>query len=239
MSRAVRVSVADLAPGERELTGEVARYLLRVHRLRAGDGFVAFDPLAAVEADGTLLDGRRCRIDALRPARRAPLDVTLLQGLGKGDKLEQVVRDATALGARRVVAVHTERSVARLGDDRAAARRQRLGTVAVEAARQSGRGDVPLIEGPLGLADALAGLAPGGLRVVLDPEATRPLGAVAWDARTPAVLLIGPEGGLSAAELSLACAAGFESASLGPFVLRTETAAVAALSALVTRGGWL
>lgn len=236
VARVVRVAVADLAPGERTLAGEAARYLLRVHRLRSGDAFVAFDPLAAVEADATLLDGERCHLGEVRPGQRPPFDVTLLQGLGKGDKLEQVVRDATALGARRVVAVETERSVAKA---RGANRAQRLATVAAEAARQSGRGDIPILDGPARLDAAIASLAPGGLRVVLDPDAARPLGRVAWEPAVPAVLLVGPEGGLAVAELALARDAGFEPARLGPFVLRTETAAVAALSALVTRGGWL
>lgn len=236
MPRVVRVAVADLAAGERALGAEAARYLVRVHRLGAGDAFVAFDPEAAVEADGVLLDDARCTLGAVRAALLLPpFDVTLLQGVGKGDKLEQVVRDATALGARRVVAVETHRSVVRVPADRAASRRRRLETVAVEAARQSGRGDVPAIDGPMPLAAAIAGVPAGGLRVLLDPGAAQPLGAVAWDPATPAVLLVGPEGGFGDAERELARAAGFEAARLGPFVLRTETAAVAALSALVTR----
>ncbi|MEB2313284.1 MAG: RsmE family RNA methyltransferase [Sorangiineae bacterium] len=243
MSRVVRVAVEGLAAGERVLDPEASHYLVRVHRLRAGDAFVAFDPSAELEADAVLSSddarGARMVVEASRPAsRRVPFRVTLLQGLGKGDKLEQVVRDATALGARRVVAVATERSVVRLDALRGASKRQRLESVAAEAARQSGRGDVPAIDGPLALDAALASLDPGGLRAVLDPRAGRPVAALPWEPTEPAALLVGPEGGLTLAEVERARAAGFEPARLGPLVLRTETAAVVALSALVTRVDW-
>jgi 16S rRNA (uracil1498-N3)-methyltransferase len=98
----LRAAVGSLSAGERELEPAIARYLVRVHRLRVGDVFVAFDPEAGVEADAELLtaDKRvRVRIGAPRPARvTAPLPVTLLWALGKGDKPESVIRDATALG---------------------------------------------------------------------------------------------------------------------------------------------
>ncbi len=240
LARIVRVFVPELVGGERLLDETASRYLLRVHRLGPGDRFVAFDPDAKLEAGGEVvaLEGRtaRCRLDSPSIAMNLPaFDVTLLQGLGKGDRFDRVVRDATALGARSVVAVQTERSVVELGD-RAASRRERWRSIAVESARQCGRGDLPDIDGPLSLGDAL-GRSDSARRIVLDPEASAPLGRAlgGWSREQPLVLLIGPEGGLSPDELAQARAAGFAPARFGDFVLRTETAATAVLGALVVR----
>lgn len=240
MARTVRVFVPELVGGERLLDDAASRYLLRVHRLGAGDRFIAFDPDAALQAEGNVVAarGRRalCRFGEPGPASHVPgFEVTLLQGLGKGDRFDRVVRDATALGVRSVIAVETARSMVDLGD-RAAARRERWRTIAVEAARQSGRGDAPRIEGPLRLGEALGARA-DALRLVLDPEASASLAVRLqdWSPAQPLVLLVGPEGGLSPEELAEARAAGFSPARFGEFVLRTETAATAVLGAVVAR----
>jgi len=234
----LRAPVESLCAGERELELGPSRYLVLVRRLRAGARFVAFDPARGLEADAELLvaDPRRAlvRFGPPRAGRvTAPLPVTLLWSLGKGDKPEAVIRDATALGAAAVVLVTTARSVPRLSE-RAEERRERWLTVAREAARQSGRGDVPTVVGPLGLADALV-FARDSAGVVLDPEARTHLARALGDWRPPAPLrvLIGPEGGLTPGELSEARAAGFVAASFGRLTLRTETAVVAVLGALV------
>lgn len=218
------------------LDAALSRYLVRVHRLRRGDAFLAFDVDGGVEADARVVeaDPRRARVEIgpLRSARvSAPLPVVLLWALGKGDKPEQVIRDATALGAKRLVLVDTERSVPRLGE-RADARRERWRLVAREAARQSGRGDVPEIEGPLELAAALAGSARG---VVLDPGADRPLVELlaGWDGVSELSVLIGPEGGLDPDEIRAAEAAGLTPVRFGSLTLRTETAVVAVLGVLL------
>src|SRR5690606_9812486 len=106
--RRLRVAVETLAAGRRRLEREPSHYLIRVHRLRAGARFVAFDPLARLEAEGTLLEVATgeavCELDAPRPARHLPpLRVTLIQAVTKGDKLARVVRDATALGVTGIV----------------------------------------------------------------------------------------------------------------------------------------
>ena len=228
----LRVPVFALREGELTLDEASSRYVVRVHRLRSGDAFVAFDPEARSEADATLLDGvrrARCRVSALRPAALvAPLPVALLQGLGKGDKAEEVVSAATALGVRSITFVECERSVPVLAE-RASGRRKRWQEVAVAAARQSGRGDVPEIKGPVPLADALEG---GG--VVLAPGAQQPLFAAlgSWPAGAPLGVLVGPEGGLTEAELGLAESSGFRRVSFAALILRTETAATAVLGAL-------
>jgi 16S rRNA (uracil1498-N3)-methyltransferase len=240
MADRVRVHLTGLAAGERALDDAATKYLVRVHRLEPGDCFVAFDPEARQEADGEVVDarGKQARVRLMEPRQAAAsslLEVTLLQAFGKADKIDRVVRDATALGVRRIVVVATERSVVRIEEaSRAEAKRRRWRTIAVESARQSGRGDLPELGGPISLDAALA-LAPSGKKLCLDAAASEPLsGALSgWRREQPLALLIGPEGGLAADELALAERHGFSRVRLGPLVLRTETAAIAALGALV------
>jgi 16S rRNA (uracil1498-N3)-methyltransferase len=229
-----------LEPGDLVLEDATARYVVRVHRLRAGDRFIAFDPEARVEADVEIVStGRsvRCRVEPLRAAPRVLRSgVTLLQSLGKGDKPEQVIRDATALGVERIVLVESRRAVVHLGD-RADARRGRWRAVAVEAARQCGRGDVPEIAGPCPFDVAVAlGSEPeqGVCRLCLVPDAALGIAQVVRDAPVGGLfaVLIGPEGGLDPDEVSRAIAHGFVPVALGGHVLRTETAAVVALGVI-------
>jgi len=240
--RLLRVPIPQLAPGHVVLEEAVSRYVTRVHRLAAGDRFIAFDPEARVEADGEIVrTGRevRCVISALRPsAAVARTGVTLLQALGKGEKPEQVIRDATALGVERIVLVESSRAVVRLDDDRGAARRRRWQAVAVEAARQCQRGDVPEIDGPLPFDAALSLAGHEGLRLQLSPAAAVGMTEALAKRRAgePVFALIGPEGGFDPEETARAAAAGFIAVRLGDFVLRTETAAVAALSVIVALG---
>jgi 16S rRNA (uracil1498-N3)-methyltransferase len=237
--RRIRVAVSELCEGERTLSEAESNYLVRVHRASAGQRFWVFDSAAGIEAQATLLDAdpraARAQIETVTAARRlSVLPVTLVHSLAKGEKVDQVVRDATALGARRVMVCATERSVVQLGE-RASSRRERWQKVAQAAARQSGRGDLPDIEGPMSLQDALARAGEAAHRVVLDPRADAPLAQVldAWDGAAALALLIGPEGGLTSAECDRAQRAGFVRARFGTLTLRTETAAAAALGALL------
>lgn len=230
----LRVPVAGLEPGRLSLDEGTTRYVVRVHRLGAGASFLAFDPEAGIEAVAELVSDRLPRaevqVDDVRTSSARPAwKVTLLQGIGKGDKPEQVVRDATVLGAHRVVFVETERCVARAAG---ASRRTRERRVAVEAARQAGRGDLPELVGPCALADGLALVAPAERKLVCcwAPGGAPLLATLAdWFPEQELVLLVGPEGGLSGSEVEAAIGSGFRSASLGRFVLRTETAATVAL----------
>jgi len=212
----------------------------RVHRVRAGDELLLFEPVSACEAVATVLatdrDGVRCRVGEVRASSlRARRQVTLVQGIGKGDKLDAIVRDATELGATRVVAAETARGVVKLGG-RADQRMQRLRRIAAEAARQCGRGDVPEIVGPLPWREALeTARAPLGLSLCLWERATDPLGPKlrALGAEEPVTFAVGAEGGLEDAEVEAARSAGYAVTSLGPFILRTETVAAAVLGAVL------
>jgi 16S rRNA (uracil1498-N3)-methyltransferase len=241
--RSVRVAVTDLSPGERRLDADAAHYLAHVHRLREGDAFVAFDPAARLEAAGEILGVDReavsVRLHEPAPARAVPpFDVTLVQCAGKGDKTDDVVRATTALGVRTVIVAESSRSIARLDAERAEKRRERWRAVALDAARQSGRGDTPDIEGPRPLDEILATLAASAAaKLCLEPDASAGFADAVRRAApaTAFVLLVGPEGGLTDEELVLAENTGFSRVRLGPFVLRTELAATAALAALMTQ----
>ncbi len=222
----LRVPLDDLRPGPRGLDRDTAQYVCRVHRLAAGDRFVAFDPRARLEADATLLSSDEVMLSAPRAATHvATRPVTLIQALAKGSKVADIVRDATELGATRIVVAVADRSVKRGADP------ERWQRVAVEAARQCGRGDVPVIDPADSLAEALArGRDPDASLVLLDPRADRELADVAT--RHAVVLVVGPEGGFSDDERAAAGALGYVGATLGAFTLRTETACAAALGAL-------
>ena len=231
----LRVPLPLTAAGVFPLPSEAATYVTRVHRLAVGDTFVAFDPERATEADAEIVEiGKRgavARITAIRSASVLPARaVTLIQGTCKGDKMDAIVRDATELGATRIIPAITARSVARPD----AARADRWRRIAVEAARQCGRGDAPIVDAPAALADALP-LQGGALGLCLDPTAEASLGSriemVA--AATNIAILVGPEGGLDGAEIDTAARAGFTRVRLGGFVLRTETVCAAVLGALV------
>jgi 16S rRNA (uracil1498-N3)-methyltransferase len=235
----IRAPIPALSPGERQLEGAVAHYLGRVLRLRAGDVFVAFDPASAREADATTVhvDDRAftVRFGPLREGTgRAARELVWIQGLAKGDKCDAVVRDATELGASRIIVATTKRSVVRLDAARAAERQARWARIAEQAARQCGRSDTPRIDSPCPWAEALerAGTVAG---FVLWEHAVEPLGPTLFAAlagTTPLAFACGPEGGLEDREVEAARALGWAVSSLGPLALRTETVAAAVLGAV-------
>lgn len=237
MSRDLRVYVSGLIGGQRVLSGEAAHYLARVHRVAEGDVFVAFDPEAALEASARVVRSSggqvECWFDEPRPARRrGEVSVTLLQAPGKSERLEDVVRAATALGVQRVHMLRSERSVF----VPTVKHRQRLRAIAIDGARQSGRGDLPSIDGPTDLDVALEAVREP-LRLCLHPRASVPLDVHlrSWTPRVEVALLVGPEGGFSDRELTLVTNAGFALAALGPLTLRAELAAIVALGCFAAR----
>jgi 16S rRNA (uracil1498-N3)-methyltransferase len=234
--RVSRVYAAVAVGGrvELELTGTAANHVSRVLRLRPGDPLIVFDA-AGGEYTATVAAFTR---DAVRVTvgeyldvnRESPLQVTLAQGISRGERMDVVVQKATELGVRRIVPVLAERSVVRLNDAQAANRLRHWRAIAVAACEQCGRNRLPEITPPMSLQDFLVSDYPAGLRLVLSPEG----GLTARDlpASPAATLLIGPEGGLSDAERSAALAAQFTGLVLGPRILRTETAALAALAVI-------
>jgi 16S rRNA (uracil1498-N3)-methyltransferase len=235
-----RAPIPDLVAGERRLDGAVARYLARVLRLRAGDSFVAFDPVSGREATAVTVwadhDAMMVRFGAPREGTlRARRALTWIQGLAKGDKCDAIVRDATELEATRILVATTHRSVVRLDVARASDRQARWGRIALEAARQCGRNDPPTVDAPCPWSDALARVPAETARFCLWERATEPLGRPLFDVLAhgaPLGFACGPEGGLETDEAEQARAAGWQLVSLGGLALRTETVAAAVLGAV-------
>jgi len=211
--------------------------------MREGDRFIAFDPEARTEADGTIDDASgdsaRVTIGEVRPANVvAGAPIVLVYALAKGDKVDAVVRDATELGATRIVIARTSRAVAKVDAERAGTKLDRWRRIAEQAARQCGRADPPVIDGVLGWRDALEAASSDAnveARFCLWENATEPLGPhlTSAIARSSAMAFaIGPEGGLTPEEVEERRALGFAPVSLGRFVLRTETVAAAVLGAV-------
>lgn len=223
---------------ELELPAGPAQHL-RVLRLRAGDALTVFNGEGGeYPAELLVLDKRsaRVRLGELRAVEReSPLAITLIQGIAKGERMDFTVQKAVELGAAAIRPVFTARSVVKLDGPRLDKRLRHWQGVIISACEQCGRNRIPRLLPALSLAELMRE-PPSGPRLVLDPLGARGLEALP-EAAAELSLLIGPEGGLSEAELEAARAAGFQGLRLGPRVLRTETAGMAALAALQTLRG--
>ena len=255
--RRFTIAPERLADGRVTFDRAESRHLVRVLRLGPGDTVIATDGAGRawtvrVESVGERATGTL--VGAAASAGESPLRVTLAQSVAKGDRMEQIVRAATELGVARVVTVLAERTVVRLEPARWRERARRWQRVAREAAKQCGRAVVPPVETPRPLADFLRLGEPAELRLCLWEGATpsggegggqtRSLGTplarslpASLPAGARATVLVGPEGGLSLAEVEAARAGGFMVVGLGPRVLRTETAGPAVLAILQARFG--
>jgi 16S rRNA (uracil1498-N3)-methyltransferase len=161
----------------------------------------------------------------------AALPITLLLGIFKFDRMEWAIEKAVELGCSRIVPLVADRTEKHLAQA-AGKRVERWRRIALEAAKQSRRGDLPEIAEPAGLASVLAAEKPDALRILLsETEVEQPLLRILERGSSAGIeIAIGPEGGWTAAELTLFQSAGWQSASLGPRILRVETAAIAALA---------
>lgn len=200
--------------------------------MRAGARLIVFDGRREAEVQIDRVDGSQVtarRLGPPRPARR-PVDIVLLQGVARGPKMDLIIRMGTELGLAAVLPVLTARAVS----DPGPARLERWQRIAQQAARQSGRGDLPTIYAPAPLDEAVSALGPVDLFVVPWEEETRPIGEViVGRAFAAAAVLIGPEGGLTPGEVAAARAAGGLTVSLGPLILRTETAGLVTAAILL------
>jgi 16S rRNA (uracil1498-N3)-methyltransferase len=239
--RLTRVFVdAPLASGAQlPLPAGPAQHLARVLRLAAGDALIIFNgrggEFAAI-IDSVHRNQVTVRIGTHQAIEReSPLATTLLQGIARGEKMDQIVQKATELGVTRVVPVLTARSTVRLDAAAAVRKQEHWLAVGIGACEQCGRNRVPEVARPMPLPAALAE-ASADIKLVLSPEEAATSLASRVTALEPGAhsvaLLVGPEGGFDAEEVNLARMHGFISCRLGPRVLRTETAAPAALAAL-------
>lgn len=223
-------------PGDFRLPEEAARHV-RVLRLREGDDLVLFDgsggEVPAKLSAQTSKDVRVALGERVDVERESPLDIWLLQALPAADKMDWIIQKAVELGATGILPWQAERSVLKLEGERAAKRLAHWQGVAIAACEQCGRNRVPFIEPATRLTEVLA-RSQGRRLVALSPLSS---GETAPLERQPLSLVIGPEGGFSPGELATLTAAGAHSLTLGPRILRTETAGLAALSALNARLG--
>ncbi len=222
------------AGGMAALPAEEARHAARVLRLKPGDGICAMDgagnrwrgEIAEIGADRVLV-----RLMEPLPDGEPPVKITVYQGLPKADKLDFIVQKLTELGAAALTPVKMERCVVRLDAKDGAKRRERLEKIAREAAKQCCRALPPRIDAPLAWPEALKAMAAHELLLVPWEEAR---GERLKDAHArhngvrDIGIVIGPEGGMTAAEVDAMTAAGACAVTLGPRILRTETAAVVA-----------
>jgi 16S rRNA (uracil1498-N3)-methyltransferase len=241
MSRTPRVFVhAPLAGGQRlKLEDEAAAHLGRVLRVRVGEAVVLFDG-SGLEYDAEVIGATRRTVELAVGARRSvdresALELVLLQGLCRHERMDWVVRKATELGVSAIRPVLAERSVVKLDPARIPGRIEHWRAIAISACEQSGRNVLPDIFPPLPITSALNAHA-GAMGVMLDPEA--PGGVELLQPPEGALcLLVGPEGGLDERERAAAHAAGYTGIRLGPRILRTETAAITGVTLLQARFG--
>lgn len=234
----VFVPAGTVAAGHATVTGEPVHYLTRVMRLAPGDTLVLLEGDGqAHEARITAADKSRIEAEVLSTSQVyvPPVRITLYQALPKADKLDWILQKATELGVARIVPLAAERSVVQIEASKVASKLERWRKIVQEAAEQCERADVPTVEAPLKL--AAVRLVNDELGVVLAERADAPglPDVLAGSLPTSLSLFIGPEGGWSPGELSGLEALGALPASLGPRILRSETAAMAALALTMAR----
>lgn len=237
----IRVFLADAAQGMLKVAGAPHHYLVHVRRVQAGQRIEVFDGRGtSFQATVEHVGGNELALQLAEP-KTAPTirSVTVLQGMPKADKLEWVIQKSSELWAQGVQPVFCEHSVVKPGDNDLK-KTKRWQTIAEEASRQCGRSDVLTVYVPQPFQKALA-LHQGALFVLDETEETRTLSAAYRELpkHEPLRFLVGPEGGLSKSERTLLSLAGAQCVSLGDLVLRTETAALAALSIVRHLDGWL
>jgi 16S rRNA (uracil1498-N3)-methyltransferase len=249
--RLTRVFVDDaLLPGTVvDLAHDTGSHLAKVLRARSGDELVLFNGDGR-EVTGAIESVRGSRVSASVGAartidRESPFMLTLVQCVPRGDRMDFIVQKATELGIARIVPVLSRRSVVRLDESQSASKQAHWRAVAVSACEQCGRNRVPAVDAPQPLLQYLGALSAGTpelLRLVLEPEhATQtpqaPTINTAAVSPAGAVIAIGPEGGFAPEELEAFELSAFSRVGLGPRVLRTETAAIAAVVMLQVQFG--
>lgn len=218
-----------------------SKYVCKVLRVPVGDNLQLFDPLSVQRAEARVVASEPnrvvCEVLCIEVATEVPtISVSILQGMSKGDRVERVIQDATALGVARIVVTRTEHAVVPPPEN-SDARLTRWRRIALEAARQSGRGDVPEILVASSFAASLAELDKVPVRWFLEPSAQLTLDERMAHSKVGSgiCVAIGPEGGFSPGELAEFEHQGWLGATLGPFVLRTELAPIVALAQIFGR----
>lgn len=219
-----------------ELPEHVNGHLVRVLRLREGDPCVLFNG-DGHDYEGCITNiGKRGVQAEIVSTRRidneSPLSISLLQGIARGEKMDLILQKATELGVSRFIPVHSERSEVKLEGARAEKRLAHWRGVVASACEQCGRATVPEVVPPLPLAKAMELASLAALRLFLSPLAAHGIDALEPPADAAVAIAVGPEGGWAPRDLQILGDAGFDGLRLGPRILRTETAGLAAIAAL-------
>ena len=236
MSVRLFVSGALINDAEIELDGDRARYVGKALRARIGDRVTVFNgdgpewPATITRINKTIV-GLKLG-ESVEAGTESPLKIHLVQGISRGDRMDVVVQKATELGVKRITPVMTEYGVVKLDAGRAEKRREHWQKIATSACEQSERTRLPLIDIPMPLKNWF-GNKPETVdtELILTPGVATSLSSITAP-ETKVCVLIGPEGGFSETEHQDAAVAGFQAVSLGPRVLRTESAAIATLAVL-------
>ncbi|MEK9825116.1 MAG: 16S rRNA (uracil(1498)-N(3))-methyltransferase [Methylotenera sp.] len=225
-----------------QLSESAAAHAGKALRLEAGDEATLFN------GDGfdyrcTLTEVKKNAVSAQiisaeKINSESPLDITLLQAISSGDRMDFTIQKAVELGVRLIQPINSQRSVVKLTAERAEKRTEHWQNIAISACEQSGRAFVPKVLPPLAL-DKWLSLNPqqNELRIQLNPIGAKRLAEISKPSSSNITLLIGAEGGLSPEEIDTATKNGFESILLGPRILRTETAALTAIATMQTLWG--
>ncbi len=236
--RVIRAYVdLPLAPGKRvTLPDDAAAHLVRVLRLREGDTCVLFNG-DGHDHDARLVEAnKRGAIAEIAASRvvdnESPLRIVLLQGIARGEKMDLILQKATELGVARIVPVDAERTEVRLDGERLRKRIDHWRNVVVSACEQCGRARIPEVADPVAIADIASAAGDATKRLTLDPEGEHALPGLSIEASATIAVAIGPEGGWSPRDREALRSAGYEGLKLGPRILRTETAGLAAIAAL-------
>ncbi|RYB89668.1 16S rRNA (uracil(1498)-N(3))-methyltransferase [Nocardioides glacieisoli] len=232
-------SLAGVAPGSVvEVTGDEAHHAVAVRRLREGEQVVLTDGLGTSVTGSVASTGKRVftvTVESVTHDDRPAPAITVVQALPKGDRGELAVEVLTEVGVDRIVPWAASRSVAVWKGERATKSHAKWQATAREAAKQSRRSWLPTVTTLASTADLAPLVEAADLAVVLHEDATDPLSAVDVPTSGRIVVVVGPEGGISPAELEALTAGGARSVRLGAEVLRTSTAGVVAVAALLSR----
>ena len=233
-----RLYIESPIASERQLivSGERARYISRVLRLKINDKLTLFDGSGA-EFSAEIAAIRKRDISLIVTGRtkrsvESPLTIHLLQGISRGDRMDLVIRKATELGVKRITPICADYSVVKFELERAKKRLKHWHSIAFSACEQCGRNIVPEITLPISLQEWIANNKnEQNIRLILKPNASVSINSIAV-AENSVTVLVGPEGGFSDSEYALARSNNFKSIRFGPRILRTETAAIAIISTL-------
>ncbi|WP_159818810.1 16S rRNA (uracil(1498)-N(3))-methyltransferase [Colwellia sp. 20A7] len=227
-----------------KLSDDAFGHIVRVLRLSEGDTVALFNGKEPVQYTAKLVDVKKKEASAeiIKQeviANESPVNIHLGQGISRGDRMDYTLQKSVELGVNKITPLFTERCGVKLSGERLAKKHDQWQKIVISACEQSGRCIVPEVAEPMYLEDWLA-QETNSLKLNLHPKAKHSIMTLPVDSTESALqvrLLIGPEGGLSDDEISKANEADFQDILLGPRVLRTETAALTAITALQCRFG--